>query len=75
MKVGILTLQSFNYGNRMQNYAMQQALLNMGHDVQSIRRVPNGYRESARNTVRDIVKRDSYAKFRFFNHHYSSEDS
>lgn len=70
MKVGILTLQSFNYGNRLQNYALQQALLNMGHDVQSIRRVPNGYRESARNTVRDIVKRDSYAKFRFFNHHY-----
>lgn len=70
MKVGILTLQCFNYGNRLQNYALQQALLNMGHDVQSIRRVSNGYRESARNTVRDIVKRDSYAKFRFFNHHY-----
>jgi hypothetical protein len=40
MKAGILTLQSFNYGNRLQNYVLQQVLLNMVYDVQSIRRVP-----------------------------------
>ena len=67
MRVGILTLQSFNYGNRLQNYALQQVLLNMGHDVQSIRRAPDGVKESARNMVRDVVKRDSYARFRAFN--------
>lgn len=69
MKVGILTLQSFNYGDRLQNYALQQVLLNMGHDVQSIRRVPNGYRESARNTVRDMRRPDP--KDRTTNHMYS----
>ena len=35
-KVGIYTIQSFNYGNRLQNYALQEILKKQGYDVLSI---------------------------------------
>ncbi len=38
MKIGILTIDSRNYGNRLQNYALQLALEKMGCDVYSISR-------------------------------------
>lgn len=37
MKLGIVTLYGdFNYGNRLQNYALHTALSDMGHDVTSL---------------------------------------
>ena len=34
MKVGIVTIYDFfNHGNRLQNYALEQTLIKMGHDV------------------------------------------
>ena len=36
MKVCIMTLQgNFNYGNRLQNYALQEILKKIGYDVYS----------------------------------------
>lgn len=37
-KIGIVTIVSGNYGNRLQNYALQTVLQNMGYDVNTIRR-------------------------------------
>lgn len=37
-KVGIVTIVSGNYGNRLQNYALQTVLHDMGYDVSTIRR-------------------------------------
>lgn len=37
MKIGIVTLNGyFNYGNRLQNYALQQVLLNEGYKVETV---------------------------------------
>jgi hypothetical protein len=38
MKIAIMTIQSVNYGNRLQNYALQTVLEGMGHQVDSLRR-------------------------------------
>ena len=36
-KIGIVTLVGyFNYGNRLQNYALQQALMSLGYDCETI---------------------------------------
>ena len=36
MKVGIITMVSDNYGNRLQNYALQQALVGLGNEVETL---------------------------------------
>lgn len=36
MKVGIVTMISDNYGNRLQNYALQQILKKIGNDVETL---------------------------------------
>ena len=36
-KIGILTINDYNnYGNRLQNYAVQEVLLKQGFNVQTI---------------------------------------
>ena len=41
-KIGILTLNgNFNYGNRLQNYALQEALRNLGFNVETILNTTN----------------------------------
>lgn len=37
-KIGIVTIQSFNFGNRLQNYALQQVLVSLGYEVETIQR-------------------------------------
>lgn len=36
MKVGIITMVSDNYGNRLQNYALQQVLVGLGNRVETL---------------------------------------
>ena len=36
MKVGIITMISDNYGNRLQNYALQQVLVGLGNRVETL---------------------------------------
>ena len=39
IKIGIMTINSLNYGNRLQNYALQNWLRSMGFDVRTIKRL------------------------------------
>lgn len=39
-KVALYTIQSINYGNRLQNYASQQVLKSIGYDVYTLRNNP-----------------------------------
>ena len=41
-KIALYTIQSINYGNRLQNYATQEFLRGMGYDVVSLRNCPKG---------------------------------
>lgn len=36
MKICIITMISDNYGNRLQNYALQEVLKDLGHVVETI---------------------------------------
>lgn len=49
-KVGIVTIQSMNYGNRLQNYALQETINSLGYEVETIQRsVPlNGFKNLKR---------------------------
>ena len=38
-KVAIVTIESFNYGNRLQNYALQEVLKSMGYVVRTVHRL------------------------------------
>lgn len=38
-KIGIITIYNSNYGNRLQNYALQESLKKLGHDVTTIKNV------------------------------------
>ena len=41
MKVGIVTINDFNnYGNRLQNYAVQEVLKKLGNDAITLRNIP-----------------------------------
>ncbi len=55
LKIAILTIQSINYGNRLQNYALQTVLEGLGHSVESIRRDP-GFKGSAKSGLRTIKR-------------------
>ena len=66
MNIGIVTIQSVNYGNRLQNYALQETLKKRGFSVQSLRRSPNGVLWKSLVTVRDLLKNDWVKAFRDF---------
>ena len=54
MKIGIVTIIDYiNYGNRLQNYAVQKILEQMGHTVDTI--VAVSYRRSCMNVVKKIA--------------------
>lgn len=41
-KIALYTIQSINYGNRLQNYASQEVIKSLGYDVVSLRNSPKG---------------------------------
>lgn len=53
MKIAIMTIQSRNYGNRLQNYALQTLLERLGHSPESLKR-DAGFYGSARSKLRTI---------------------
>ena len=58
MKIGIVTLNGyFNYGNRLQNLALQETLLKMGHDVETIRLNKYPERSKAYTFLRKVYRR------------------
>ena len=66
MKLAILTItDGQNYGNRLQNYALQEVLRDLGHDVTTIRRRTFHDRtpaqrsvQGAKNLVKSMLGRD-----------------
>lgn len=66
-KIAIVTIESPNYGNRLQNYALQQVLLSMGYSVKTLHRVhqPKGMMASVRRCFQEILQTKA-AKFRHF---------
>ena len=57
MKVGIITMVSDNYGNRLQNYALQEALLEMGNKVETLHNPWNDKESSKRNFILTKAKK------------------
>lgn len=57
--IGIITIIDYdNYGNRLQNYAVQEILISLGHDVETIVNIPS-YQPSSSvflNKLRKIKK-------------------
>lgn len=41
-KIALYTIQSINYGNRLQNYATQEIIKSLGYDVVTLRNSPKG---------------------------------
>lgn len=70
MKIGIVTIQSVNYGNRLQNYALQAVLEDNGTKVYSLRREPKTLKQCLKKAGRIILKNDSRAQFYRFNNRY-----
>lgn len=66
MKTGIVTIQSVNYGNRLQNYALQQVLAGFGFNVESLRREPYGLPQRLKRVVRRAIKDDKTTAFHRF---------
>lgn len=65
MRCAIFTLQGLNYGNRLQNYALQTVLEGLGHKVFTLRRRKVPFR-SLKELGRAVVKDDYVSAFRRF---------
>lgn len=55
-KIALYTIQSINYGNRLQNYATQEILKLMGYDVYTLRNSPKN------SEIEVIIKLHPYLK-------------
>lgn len=66
-KVAIITIESFNYGNRLQNYALQEVLKEMGFSVETLHRErpKNDFKSYLKRAIQ-IVLQSKAAKFRNF---------
>lgn len=70
-KIGIVTIESFNLGNRLQNYALQNVLEKLGFQVETIQRSrpvtgKERIKKLAINFVQTVLQSKG-AKFRSFN--------
>lgn len=57
-KIGIVTITNdgYNFGNRLQNYALQTALQKMGYEVETLNRPIRGNQKSWRYVVKMFVR-------------------
>jgi len=69
-KIAIVTINSFNFGNRLQNYALQHAIESLGYSAETIKRGRYIWDDRAlldriKNTVRTILgtKKGLYISF------------
>jgi hypothetical protein len=58
MRVGIVTIIDYlNYGNRLQNYAVQEVLKSLGMSVETIHNSPGSYnKDTANNPTRKLIR-------------------
>lgn len=68
-KAAIVTIQSKNYGNRLQNYALQQTLKKMGFDVTTLTRIPNKtkFKRRLKDLIHALRNKTKHEKFENFN--------
>lgn len=56
-KIAIYTLPgNFNYGNRLQNYALQQTLINLGFETETIEVISNRHIEKIQKIIRHLKR-------------------
>ena len=67
-RLAIVTIESSNYGNRLQNYAFQEVLCSLGYSVETLHRIhqPNGIKHVVKRFLQDVLQTKA-AKFRKFN--------
>lgn len=75
MKIAIITINSRNYGNRLQNYALQNILMNLGNSVLTLRREENKKIKEMIKTIVQTVLQTKGIKFKQFdkNIYFSNE--
>lgn len=66
-KIGIVTIVSQNYGNRLQNYALQTVLQNMGYTVNTIRRTEVPFSLTIKNYLHYVWHTNNTTQFFRFN--------
>lgn len=67
-KIGIWTIQSSNYGNRLQNYAMQEIIKSLEYKPETILRSRQSVtKRFLQQCIRPIIKKDRYSCFHSFN--------
>lgn len=66
LSLAISTIQSINYGNRLQNYALQSVLASLGYRVESLKKEKPSILTSVRRNARKLLKDDSVTRFREF---------
>ena len=70
MKAGIVTITNgYNYGNRLQNYAVQEALESVGISAETIWKTTNVF-----DTENPVYLRKLYIK-RFLHYHLTKEEN
>ncbi len=62
-KMAILTIDSPNYGNKLQNYALQTAIQNLGHSVETLRRQRLSTVRKIKRLARIILIHDNRSAF------------
>lgn len=67
MKIAIVTIESFNYGNRIQNYALQQVLRSLGYSTKTLHRIQHskGIKDKVKYIIQKILQTKG-SKFRQF---------
>ena len=66
-RIAILTICDMNLGNRLQNYALQDILKQLGFEVETIQRSSKGKIKKYKEYIRSYVKNDKYALYNKFN--------
>lgn len=75
-KIAIVTIVTINYGNRLQNYALQNVLERLGYSVKTLRREnrANGLKQKIKAVIQSLLQTKG-AKFRKFDRyiHFANE--
>ncbi len=66
-KAAILTMVGYNFGNRLQNYALQQILSRMGYQAETLQRTKDSLITRGKRGLRALLIKDFFSKCIKFN--------
>lgn len=66
VNIAILTILSINYGNRLQNYALQKILEKLGNNVVTLNRNKITFKAKIKKKIRKYIKNDKITYFNNF---------